>query len=190
LKPDNVLLVNACGSSIGRIFAQFSKILGFRLIAVTRNDIYTKELLQLGASFVINTTETLLHKTVMELTNGLGANAAIDSVGGLYGADLAFCIRPNGTFLTIGLLSGKPVNWAEITRKAKVNVKMFHLRHWIQQVSVQTWQETFNHLVLIINDKRLRLMMPDSLYDLLAVHEAVRVAESFGSNKGKVFLTR
>jgi NADPH:quinone reductase-like Zn-dependent oxidoreductase len=190
LKPDNVLLVNACGSSIGRIFAQFSKILGFRLIAVTRNDIYTKELLQLGASFVINTTETLLHKTVMELTNGLGANAAIDSVGGLYGADLAFCIRPNGTFLTIGLLSGKPVNWAEITRKAKVNVKMFHLRHWIQQVSVQTWQETFNHLVSIINDKRLRLMMPDSHYDLLAVHEAVRVAESFGSNKGKVFLTR
>lgn len=190
LKPDNVLLVNACGSSIGRIFAQFSKILGFRLIAVTRNDIYTKELLQLGASFVINTTETLLHKTVMELTNGLGANAAIDSVGGLYGTDLAFCIRPNGTFLTIGLLSGKPVNWAEITRKAKVNVKMFHLRHWIQQVSVQTWQETFNHLVSIINDKRLRLMMPDSHYDLLAVHEAVRVAESFGSNKGKVFLTR
>jgi NADPH:quinone reductase-like Zn-dependent oxidoreductase len=189
LKPDDVLLVNACGSSIGRIFAQFSKILGFRLIAVTRNDIYTKELLQLGASYVINTTKALLHKTVMELTNGLGANAAIDSVGGLSGTDLAFCVRPNGTFLTIGLLSGTPVNWVEITHKAKVNVNMFHLRHWIQQVSIETWQETFNHLLSIINDKRLRLMMPASHYDLLAINEAVRVAESLESNKGKIFLT-
>ncbi|SUX82572.1 alcohol dehydrogenase [Priestia megaterium] len=39
LKPGDNLIVNACGSSIGRIFAQLSRILGFRLIAVTRNNI-------------------------------------------------------------------------------------------------------------------------------------------------------
>lgn len=42
LKPGDDLIVNACGSSIGHIFAQLSRILGFRLIAVTRNNIYTE----------------------------------------------------------------------------------------------------------------------------------------------------
>lgn len=51
---NDVLLVN-CGSAIGHIFAQLSKVLGFRLIAITRNDKYSKDLLKLGASCVINT---------------------------------------------------------------------------------------------------------------------------------------
>ncbi|KRF63339.1 alcohol dehydrogenase [Bacillus sp. Soil768D1] len=189
LKPDDALIVNACGSSIGRIFTQLSKILGFQLIAVTRNNKYTEELLKLGASYVINTSDRSLHNTVMELTNGRGANAAIDSVGGTDGSELAFCVQPNGKLLTIGLLSGKPVNWAEISNRTKVNVKMFHLRHWNQQVSVQTWQETFNLLINFINDKRLRFMMPDSHYDLQEVQEAIRVTESPMSNRGKIFLS-
>jgi NADPH:quinone reductase-like Zn-dependent oxidoreductase len=189
LRPNDVLLVNACGSSIGRIFAQLSKIIGFQLIAVTRNNTYTEELLQLGASYVINTTENLLHKTVMELTNGLGANAAIDSVGGSPGTELSFCIRPNGIFLTIGLLSGIPVNWTEITSKVKVNVKMFHLRHWNKEVSTKTWQETFNCLMMFINGGKLRLMMPKFHYDLLQIQQAVSVVVSSRSNSGKIFLT-
>jgi len=73
LKTNDVLLVNACGSSIGRILAQLSKVIGFRLIAIIRNNRHTKDLLQLGASAVIITSEAPLYETVMELTNGLGA---------------------------------------------------------------------------------------------------------------------
>ncbi|MDV7767659.1 zinc-dependent alcohol dehydrogenase family protein [Peribacillus sp. CSMR9] len=189
LKPDDVLLVNACGSSIGRIFTQLSKILGFKLIAVTRNNTYTEELLKLGAAYVIDTSESSLHDTVMELTNGRGANAAIDSVGGTDGSELAFCVRPEGILLTIGLLSGKSVNWAEISQRTKINVKMFHLRHWNQQASVQTWQETFNLLMGFINDKRLSFMVPDSYYGLGDVQEAIRVMETPMSNRGKIFLS-
>jgi NADPH:quinone reductase-like Zn-dependent oxidoreductase len=130
LRPNDVLLVNACGSSIGHIFAQLSKVLGFRMIAVTRNNKYTDDLLHLGASYVIDTSKVQLYETVMELTNGIGADAAIDSVGGSAGNNLAFCVHPNGNFLTIGLLSGVQVNWADIINKAKVNANMFHLRNW------------------------------------------------------------
>ena len=62
LRPNDVLLVNACGSSIGHIFAQLSKILGFRLIAVTRNNKYTEDLLHLGASYVIDTSKARFMK--------------------------------------------------------------------------------------------------------------------------------
>jgi NADPH:quinone reductase-like Zn-dependent oxidoreductase len=189
LRPGDILLVNACGSSIGRIFAQLSKIHGYRLIAVTRNNTYTEELLKLGAAYVINTSDTSLHTAVMELTNGIGASAAIDSVGGSSGSELALCVRPNGILLTIGLLSGIPVNWAQITQTARVNVTMFHLRHWNQQASVQTWQQTFSHLIRLISEQRIRLMIPDSSYELTAVQEAVLAAQTNTGNTGKVFLT-
>ena len=189
LKPDDVLLVNACGSAIGHIFAQLSKILGFRLIAVTRNNKYTEDLLQLGASYVIDSSKASLYETVLELTNGMGADAAIDSVGGSSGNDLAFSVRPNGNFITIGLLSGIQVNWADIVNKAKVNANIFHLRNWNKNVSSDKWQETFNHLIRLVIDKKLRLMMVDSKYDLSDVKKAIDVVESSKRTKGKVFLT-
>ncbi len=189
LKPNDVLLVNACGSSIGHIFAQLSKVLGFRLIAVTRSNNYTEKLLEFGASNVINTAENQLQSTVMELTNGVGATAAIDSVGGSSGNELAFCVRPNGRFLTIGLLSGIQVNWEDIVKKAKVHATLFHLRHWNKNVSTDKWQETFNTLIALINDNHLRLMGVDSQYDLVKIREAVRVVESSKKGRGKVFLT-
>jgi NADPH:quinone reductase-like Zn-dependent oxidoreductase len=186
---NDVLLVNACGSSIGHIFAQLAKIVGFQLIAVTRNNKYTEELLQLGASYVIDTSNAPLYETVMKLTNGLGADAAIDSVGGSSGNELAFCVKPNGNFLTIGLLSGIQVNWADIVNKAKVNANMFHLRNWNKNVSEDRWREIFHQLISLINDKRLRLMPVDSHYDLSNVKKAVSVVESSKITKGKVFLT-
>ncbi|WP_397539008.1 zinc-dependent alcohol dehydrogenase family protein [Rummeliibacillus pycnus] len=189
LKPNDVLLVNACGSSIGRIFAQLSKVLGFRLIAVTRNNKYTEDLLRLGASYVIDTSKSRLNETVMELTNGIGADAAIDSVGGSDGNELAFCLHPNGNFLTIGLLSGIQVNWKDIVTNAKVNANMFHLRHWNKNVSADKWQETFNCLTKLINDKKLSLMTADFQYDLLNVKKAIDVIESSKITEGKVFLT-
>lgn len=189
LKPGDVLLVNACGSSIGRIFAQLSQVLGFQLIAITRNHHYTEELLQLGATHVINTAETPLQPTVMEWTNGRGAKAAIDSIGGTDGSDLAFLVQSGGIVLTIGLLSGQPVHWADISKRTNVQVKMLHLRHWNQQVSVQEWQNTFQHLISLIQKKKLTFRRPDAHYSLSQVHEAVRYAESSRRNKGKVFLT-
>ncbi|MFA1821886.1 zinc-dependent alcohol dehydrogenase family protein [Virgibacillus oceani] len=188
LKQNDILLVNAGGSSIGRIFAQLSKVLGFKLIAVTRNDKYTEELLDLGASYVIDTSTVPLYETVMELTNETGADAAIDSIGGSSGNELAFCVHPNGNLLTIGLLSGIQVNWADIVNKAKVNANMFHLRNWNKDVSVTKWQGTFSRLIRLIVERKLRLMIVDSTYDLLNIKTAINVVES-KETKGKVFLT-
>lgn len=189
LKPNDVLLVNACGSAIGHIFVQLSNILGFRLIAITRNNKYTNDLLRLGASYVIDTSNAPLLETIMALTNGKGADAAIDSVGGVSGNELAFCVQPNGNFLTIGLLSGEQVNWKEITNKAKVKANLFHLRNWNKTVSIAKWQETFQHLIILIVEKKLQLMRVGTTYDLMDIKKAVDVVESSKGNKGKIFIT-
>ncbi|MBS4196751.1 zinc-dependent alcohol dehydrogenase family protein [Lederbergia citri] len=186
LQTGDILLVNACGSTIGRIFAQLSNILGFELIAVVRNDNHTKELLELGATNVINTSNISLVNEVQELTNDRGVTAAIDSIGGSEGTELAFCLKQNGIYLSIGLLSGKPVDWKIISQKAVV--KIFHLRHWNQEVSVIKWHETFEQLINYISEKRLKLMTPDTQYDLENVKEAVLAVQSPENKRGKVFL--
>ncbi|WP_331460480.1 zinc-dependent alcohol dehydrogenase family protein [Gracilibacillus suaedae] len=189
LKSSDTLIVNASGSSIGRIFAQLSKVIGFRMIAVTRSDKYTNKLMEMGAYTVINTTERSLNKSVMELTNGLGVTSVIDSVGGTEGTELAFCVQPNGTFLTIGLLSGKPVDWKLISQKSEIKVKLFHLRHWIQRISILTWQQTFKKLITLITEEKIALNTSGDPYDLLDIKEAVSMSESRNKEKGKVFLT-
>lgn len=153
IKKGDTLLVNACGSAIGRIFAQYAQILGFRLIAITRNDQYSNELQRLGASYVINTSTAPLRETIMALTDGKGADAAVDSIGGMAGNDLAFCIRQDGVFLSLGLLSGVQVDWGKINAEAKVQAKLFHLRHWNSRVSVKHWQSIIQHLLTLVENK-------------------------------------
>jgi NADPH2:quinone reductase len=189
LAPGDVLLVNACGSAIGHIFAQLSRVLGFQLIAITRNNKYSKDLRRLGAACVINTTINPLRETVMGLTNGFGADAAIDSIGGSDGNNLANCVRPDGTFLTLGLLSGIQVDWSRIYNETKVNGTLFHLRHWNKSVSANAWQKTFNTLITLVQDKKIKFRRPESYYRLSEIQEAVRIVESTDGNQGKVMLT-
>lgn len=66
---------------------------------------------------------------------------------------------------------------------------MFHLRNWNKNVSTSKWQETLNRLITLIEDKKLRLMMVDSQYDLSNIKEAIDAVESSKITKGKVFLT-
>lgn len=186
LKPDDILLVNACGSAIGHLFAQLSNILGFRLIAITRSNHYTEDLIELGALHVIDTSKDPLYETVMEITNGMGADAAIDSIGGPAGTELGFCVHPDGKFLTIGLLSGVQVNWQKIINEAKLNANMFHLRNWNKHVSTEKWLHTFHLLIKLLNDQKIRLAKVHSQHDLSNIQQAIDAIEP---RKGKVFLT-
>ncbi|SER93102.1 Zinc-binding dehydrogenase [Gracilibacillus ureilyticus] len=110
LKYTDILLVNACGSAIVHLLAQLSNVFGNTLIAVTRNGKYKKELLQNGASYVIDRSKDSLYQLVMEITGGRNVSAAVDSIGGTDRNELAFCLQYEGKFLTIGLLSGIPLD--------------------------------------------------------------------------------
>jgi NADPH:quinone reductase-like Zn-dependent oxidoreductase len=124
----------------------------------------------------------------MSLTNGEGVNYAIDSIGGPSGTELAFCVQPHGTLVTIGLLSGIPIDWRKISSETKTQIKLFHLRHWNDQVSAKTWQESFKSLISLFADNKLKLMEPQATFELTEVNKAIRFVESQLKNKGKVFL--
>jgi len=189
LQRSHVLLVNACGSSLGRIFAQLSQLIGFRLLAVTRNDSYTDELLRLGAEAVVDTSKVPLREAVMAFTGGKGADAAIDSVGGPDGTELAYCLRPGGELLLLGLLSGLPLDGMAIARETSVKPALFHLRHWNKEVGEEIWQANFRQLFTLVSSGRLQLMEPAATESLAFIQAAVRKAAARQGNPGKIMLT-
>jgi NADPH:quinone reductase-like Zn-dependent oxidoreductase len=81
------------------------------------------------------------------------------------------------------------VDWAKIANETRVNPRLFHLRHWNKRVPIHTWQETFNYLITLVQDEKIRLMRPESDYCLSDIQEAVRHVESQKGSQGKVMLT-
>lgn len=187
VKPGDVILVNACGSTLGRLFAQLAAFLDFRLIAVVRNDRHTSALEAFGAWRVLNTSEQPLYESVQAWTSGEGAIAAVDSVGGKDGEALFDCVRQGGTVLSVGLLSGVPVNGGELARKTGTRSRLFLLKHWIERVSVDEWHQMFTRVMDLVIQGRLRIREPWRRYPLNQFKEAAAAAES-AERQGKVLL--
>lgn len=185
LQPNQVLLVNACGSAIGHLYAQFARALNVHLIAVVRNDKHTQKLLELGASEVVDISSQSLFEIVMNKTNGKGADAAIDSLGGSAGSDLAGCLRNQGHFLSIGLLSGEQMNWGAFADKVKMNI--FHLRHWNKKADQMKWQGAFQQIIKLVEKKELLLGIEKANYDLADIKQALDTLAD--GRKGKVILS-
>lgn len=142
LKPGQILAVNAAGSAIGKLFAQLSQLLGFNLIAITR-DVKKHQILK-----TYGTPE--LREDLFDLE----VDAAIDCVGGKAGTALAACVRSGGKFQALGLLSGQQVDWAKIST-FPIEAGIFHLRHWNNKQSVEKWQETMDLLAQLVIDGHL-----------------------------------
>ncbi|WP_253957168.1 zinc-dependent alcohol dehydrogenase family protein [Paenibacillus oleatilyticus] len=186
LTHGDVLVVNAAGSAIGRIFAQLSSIFGYRMIALTRSDRHTSELLRLGAAYVFNGAEDSVRERILEATAGQGATAAIDSIGGPEGEKLVRCVKTDGTILSIGLLSGIPALWHEAARGTQVRVKPFYLRQWVRNSSQEEWAAVFEHVLRLVQEKKLAMMQIGAKFELTDVKRAILAAES--GIQGKVLL--
>ncbi|MFK4965953.1 zinc-dependent alcohol dehydrogenase family protein [Lactococcus garvieae] len=172
LKPGQKLAVNAAASSIGQIFAQLSRILGFEFIAITRNNKKHQLLKERGAQEL----RTDLHN--------LEVDAAIDCVGGQAGTDLASCVRSGGQFQALGLLSREQVDWEKLDQ-LPIDVGIFHLRHWNAKLSPVEWQrsmQTLSHLAvsgrLLIN-QAVDIIPYEQLIETLASPQQNKLLISF-----------
>lgn len=163
LTHDEYLIVNACSSSIGKIFIQLSKILGFKIIEVIRNNKYCEGLYNLGADYIINTSEDNLYSKVMTITNNRGVKAAVDLIGGMDGNNLSRCVKKKSFFIVTGLLSKKPVDYQYID-SLPISLKIFHLRYWINQCSQDEYRECFKNIIKLIENNHLMLLTPKNIY--------------------------
>lgn len=188
LRKQDFLLVNAGNSSIGKIFIQLSKILGFKIISVIRSEQYRNNLSGLGADYILNSSVEVVFDAVMKITEGKGVKAAIDMIGSSAGTTLARCVSDGGDFRTIGLLSGYQVDWKYIANHLNITARMFHLRHWSENCSLAEWQKQFETIFHLIDKGELQLTFPQLIYPFNQYKQAVQKALD-PTVKDKVYLS-
>jgi len=101
------LLQTAAGSVLGRMLIQICKYKGIKTINVVRREEQAQEILDIGGDYVIVSQDgSSIQEKVMGITNGKGAYAGVECVGGVVFQACTSAIRANGTILIYGAMSG------------------------------------------------------------------------------------
>lgn len=122
--PQGTLIgVNAANSAIGRMLLRLLHTQGIRSLAIVRSPLARSLLEGEPVSDIILDREPL-----PPLDGGF------DAVGGESGAAMAHAIKPGGSLLHYGLLSGAPLPF-DLARRVQAVVKPFWLRNWVHAVT-------------------------------------------------------
>lgn len=113
------VMIPAASSSVGLAAIQIVKDAGAKAIAVTRTGKKRKELLELGADYVIASQEEDLPARVQEITGGKGARLIFDPVAGPFVEKLAEAAAPGGIVFEYGGLSMQPTPFPLMTALRK-----------------------------------------------------------------------
>ncbi|WP_232317058.1 zinc-dependent alcohol dehydrogenase family protein [Paenibacillus sp. D9] len=79
-------------------------------------------------------------------------------------------------------------SWKRLATELDLRSKLFHLRHWIQGISVEDWQNSFLNIFALLRQKQLCLGNIEARYPLAKIAKAVQAAERPG-RQGKLLLT-
>lgn len=118
-QAENTVLITAASSSVGLAAIQITKMLGAQAIAVTRGENKKQFLLDAGADHVITTDKQSLADTVMDISQGHGADLIFDPVAGPQLQQLADAAAFNATLIEYGALSPEPTPYPLFTALAK-----------------------------------------------------------------------
>lgn len=130
------VVVNAAGSTIGRMLIRLLNQAGHQPIAVIRHPAARARLVDLDVATVLCTDESRpedggLLGALLDVTGGRGVAVALDAVGGAEGAALFRALAPNGTLVHYGLLSGCPLPANLDAERPDARIALFRLRDWV-----------------------------------------------------------
>ncbi|GAB3570931.1 NAD(P)H-quinone oxidoreductase [Amycolatopsis endophytica] len=106
LDTGDTVLVHGGGSGIGTMAIQVITAMGAQAVVTCGSDERARRCLELGATAAINYRTTDFTDAVLDLTDGRGADIALDCVGGPYLNRNIDALAVDGTLLVIGLQGG------------------------------------------------------------------------------------
>lgn len=184
LGQDDVLIINAASSAIGKIFAQLSSSLGFKLIAVTSQP----ESYPCDTHYVIDAKQDLASQ--IQRLGCPRPNVAFDAIGGQAGTELVYTLCAHGRFINYGTLSLEfyPPSFFDHSKQQAIDFSTFFLRYWENGVGKDQRREKFTMMLdhFIANQIQLDV---ECYFPLDQVHSAIELIESnsFALN-GKIIL--
>lgn len=179
------MIINAAGSAIGKIFAQFAHSLGFTLIAVTsKPDEYPYDTIP-----VLDAKQDL--HAQLQTRKLPQPTAALDAIGGEAGTYLIRTLKENGQYINYGTLSLAPYTPAffESMKTNNIDFSTFFLRYWEESVGKGGRKAVFAEMLdhFIANDIKLNVASELPLEDFQTAIEMVEQRSSAVS--GKIILT-
>lgn len=107
LEPGETLLVHGAAGASGLAAVEIGRALGARVIATAGGERKIAVAAEYGAHHVIDYKRDDFRKSVLEITEGRGADVVFDPVGGDVFDNSLRCIAPLGRLLPIGFASGR-----------------------------------------------------------------------------------
>ena len=162
LKAGDVIVQNAANSAVGISVIQMAKARGIKTINIVRDrpsqDNVIDRLKQLGGDIVV--TESYANSLNMtQLVSDMPkAKLALNSVGGQSARTVARFLGEDGTMVTFGGMSRKPI----IIPTSpfifnNITLKGFWLSRWVEQHSKQERQQMIDQIAEMIKSKKLVL---------------------------------
>lgn len=184
LTKEDVLIINAGSSAIGKIFSQLSESLGFQIITVTSQP----ERTQTTSCYVLDANSDLVAQ-IQRL--GLPQpTVAFDAIGGSPGTELIHTLGNQGRFINYGTLSldfYEP-RFFEYAKSQAIDFSTFFLRYWEEAEGKDIRRDKFESMLehFIANDIQLDV---DRCLPLDEVQTAIDLIESKSTRlNGKIIL--
>ncbi|NOH31721.1 zinc-dependent alcohol dehydrogenase family protein [Vibrio mediterranei] len=185
LTKEDVVIINAGSSAIGKIFAQLSSSLGFRLIVVTSKP----------KDYPYSVTHVLDAKinlaTQIQRIDAPKPNVAFDAIGGKVGSQLSKTVCKLGRFINYGTLSLEfyEPNFFDFIKNQDIKFNTFFLRHWENAVGSISRREKFMLMLEHFIENQIQLDV-DRFVPLHEVLSAIDLIEDESKVlSGKVVLT-
>ena len=143
LKPGDWLIQNAANSGAGECVIQIARELGYKTVNVVRRPELVEELRSLGGDVVVVDGESLRDE-VAAATGKAPIFLALNAVGGENGLHVAKCLASDGTMVTYGAMSLKPLcipNGMLIFKNLKFTG--FWVNKWYDNATPEQRAETF-----------------------------------------------
>ena len=186
--PTADVVVNAATSAIGQMIIRMLNRIGVRPIALVRRpNVQAQQMSHLTVSAVICTSDGGLQQRLLELTGGRGLAVAWDAVGGSEGDTLARALRPGGTLVHYGLLSGTPLSLRLQDECPEARIVLFRLRDWVHSTDRGALQLALNEAFRLIRDG-LAASNLSAVFPLTDIRQAL-AHETTPGRQGKVLLS-
>jgi len=186
LGKEHTALVYAAAGGVGRILVQLAVQRGARVLACTSTEAKAAEVRALGAHEVIPYRDVDVAATVRELTGGVGADVAYDSVGAATWQSSLDSLRPRGVGVFYGNASGMmpPIDLMELNKRGSLFVTRPKLLDHVATVEELEWRAGSLHGLVTSGNLDVKI---HATYPLVEAARAQRDLES-GTTSGKLLL--
>lgn len=181
------IIHNAANGAVGKTLAMLASARGVKTINLVRSKDSVKELTALGIKNNVVTADDDWKDQVGAIIGDDKITAAVDSVGGESSNELLSLLGSNGTLVSFGIMSGKPMSLdaGSLIFKQAV-VKGFWGSKTSQEMDVENKQRLIDELLERATNGDLKLPI-EAIYSLDDITTAVSGQVQSGK-KGKVLL--